>query len=160
MTRWQRRSRLFIAVFGVAFAVFVAREFKHRVRPTPSPVVRSDPGAVVEITSGTLQQFTGSREDVNVKANKQLTYEDGSSKLQGVPIAFAERNGDRTFTVTGKEGALGKDKATMVLDGDVRLAAPTDDGAHEHATYGTATVSCARPARSSSRAPHAGAASA
>jgi LPS export ABC transporter protein LptC/lipopolysaccharide transport protein LptA len=148
MTRWQRRSRLFIAVFGVAFAVFVAREFKHRVLPTPSPVVRSDPGAVVEITSGTLQQFTGSREDVNVKANKQLTYEDGSSKLQGVTITFAERNGDRTFTVTGKEGALGKDQAAMVLDGDVRLAGSDGMTVHtEHATYanGDGTVRAPGP---------------
>lgn len=92
---------------------------------------------MVEITSGTLQQFTGSREDVSVKATKQLTYEDGSSKLQGVTITFAERNGDRTFTVTGKEGALGKDKATMVLDGDVRLAGSDGMTVHtEHATYG------------------------
>jgi LPS export ABC transporter protein LptC/lipopolysaccharide transport protein LptA len=148
MTRWQRRSRLFIAVFGVAFAAFVAREFKHRVLPTSLSVPRSDPGAVVEITSGTLQQFTGSREDVSVKANKQLSYEDGSSKLQGVTITFAERNGDRTFTVTGKEGALGKDKSTMVLDGDVRLVGSDGMTVHtEHAAYanGDGTVRAPGP---------------
>ena len=30
MKRWQRRARLTIAVFGVVFAVFVARELKRR----------------------------------------------------------------------------------------------------------------------------------
>ena len=29
MTRWQRRTRAFIAVFGIVFAAFVAREFIH-----------------------------------------------------------------------------------------------------------------------------------
>jgi LPS export ABC transporter protein LptC len=149
MTRWQRRSRLFIAVFGVLFAAFVAREFKQRVRPSGlSPLVRSDQDAVVEILGGNLQQFTGSREDVSVKASKQLTYADGSSKLQGVTIVFAERNGSRTFTVTGKDGALGKDKSTMVLDGDVRLSGSDGMAVRtEHATYanGDGTVRAPGP---------------
>jgi len=33
MKRWQRRARLTIALFGVVFAVFVARELKHSDPP-------------------------------------------------------------------------------------------------------------------------------
>jgi hypothetical protein len=101
MTRWQRGARLFIAVFGVAFAVFVAREFRHRESAPAASEVRKDPGAVVETTDGKGWKFTGSREAASVKYQKQLTYSDGSSKLLGVTIVTDERNGNRTFTITG-----------------------------------------------------------
>jgi lipopolysaccharide export system protein LptA len=137
MTRWQRGARLFIAVFGIAFAVFVAREFKRReFAPAAPAVVRKDPGAVVETTGGKGWKFKGSREAVNVEYQKQLTYADGSSKLLGVTIITEERNSDRTFTITGKEGLVGKNESSIALDGDVRLAG--SDGMTvltEHATY-------------------------
>jgi len=137
MQPWQRRTRLVIAVFGVVFAVFVARELKRRdTVPSMKPVVRTDPGAVVETTGGNTTRITGTREDVSVAFEKQFTYEDGSSRLLGVAIVAPERNGSRTFTITGKEGRLGKGATTMVLDGAVKLVG--SDGMTvltEHATY-------------------------
>jgi LPS export ABC transporter protein LptC len=137
VTIWQRRARLVLAVFGVVFAVFVARELKRRDPPAPatSPA-RIEPGAVVETLKGNTTQFNGTREDVSITYEKQLTYEDGSSTLQGVTVAFDEKNGTRTFTITGKEGRLGKGAATMVLDGAVKLEG--SDGTTvltEHASY-------------------------
>ena len=67
---------------------------------------------------------------------KQSTYEDGSSKLQVVTMVFDERNGSRTFTITGKEGHLAKGATKMALDGAVKMVG--SDGLTvrtEHATY-------------------------
>ena len=140
MQRWQRTARLVIALFGVAFAVFVARELKRRDAPPANrPVVRTEPGAVVETKSGSTTHINGNREDVSVSYQTQSTYEDGTSRLQGVTIVFEERNGSRTFTITGREGHLGKAAATMVLDGAVKLVG--SDGMTvltEHATYAEA----------------------
>ena len=137
MKRWQRNARLVIAVFGVVFAVFVARELKRRdAPPAMKPVVRTDPGAIVETTGGNLTRIKGTREDVSVAYQTWSTYEDGSSKLLGVTIVTEERNGARTFTMTGKEGRLGKADTTIALDGAVKLVG--SDGMTvltEHATY-------------------------
>jgi LPS export ABC transporter protein LptC len=136
VTRWQRRTRAFIAVFGIVFAVFVAREFRRRDVLRPAAPVSKDPGAIIETTGADLGRFSSSREDVRVKSEKQLTYADGSSKLLGVTIVTDERHGNRTFTITGKEGRVAKNDSTIALDGDVRLVG--SDGmqlATEHATY-------------------------
>ncbi|MGH9141493.1 MAG: LPS export ABC transporter periplasmic protein LptC, partial [Vicinamibacterales bacterium] len=129
-----------IAAFGVAFALFVARQWQRRDPPvTIKPVPRSDPGAVVETRSGHTTHLTGSREDVSVTFEKQLVYEDGTSKLHGVTVVFDERNGDRTFTITGNDGRLGKGATTMAIDGAVKMVG--SDGMTvltEHATYADA----------------------
>jgi LPS export ABC transporter protein LptC len=134
---WQRRARLVIALFGVVFAVFVARELKRRDPPAVvKPVVRSDPGAIVETRSGRTTHIPGNGQDIAVTYETQLTYEDGSSKLKGVTVEFGERNGPRTFAIAAKEGRLGKNATTMVLDGAVKLEG--SDGMTvltEHATY-------------------------
>ena len=137
MQPWQRRARWVIAVFGVLFAVFVARELKRRDPPPAiKPVVRIDPKAVVETTGGTATRVTNNREDVAVTSALQQTYEDGSSRMQGVHVVFPERNGSRTFTITAKDGKLGKAATTMALDGAVKMEG--SDGMvvlTEHATY-------------------------
>lgn len=147
MTRWQRRARLVIAVFGVVFAAFVAREYRRRDPPPPPPgVARTDPGAVIETTGGNLLRFKGSREDVSVAYQKQFAYPDGSSKLTGVTIVTDEKNGTRTFTITGNEGRLAKNETTIALDGNVRVAG--SDGmtiATEHATYTEADATVRTP---------------
>jgi LPS export ABC transporter protein LptC/lipopolysaccharide transport protein LptA len=138
MNRWQRRARLTIAVFGVVFAVFVVGQLKRREPPAlAKPVPRTDPTAVVETLAGHTTHSTGNREDVSITSQRRSVYEDGSSKLQGgVTIVFDERAGDRTFTITGNEGRLGKAAATMAIDGAVKLVG--SDGMTvltEHATY-------------------------
>jgi LPS export ABC transporter protein LptC len=137
MRSWQRGARLVIAVFGLVFAVFLARQLKSRgTPPAARPPVRTEPGAVVETTGGNTTHITGTREDVSVSYEKQSTYEDGSSKLQAATVVFDERNGSRTFTITGKEGHLAKGATKMALDGAVKMVG--SDGMTvrtEHATY-------------------------
>ena len=138
MTRLQRRARLVIGVFGIAFALFLAREWKRRdpqlvIKPLP----RTDPGAVVETTGGTTSHVNASHEEVHIASRHQSTYQDGTSKLEGgVTAVFDEKNGPRTFTITGKEGRLGKNATTLALDGSVRMEGT--DGLvvlTEHASY-------------------------
>ncbi|MCU1384420.1 MAG: export transporter periplasmic protein LptC [Acidobacteria bacterium] len=129
-----------IAVFGLLFAFFIARQLKPRgAPPAGKPAVRTDPGAVVETTGGHTTRVNGTREDVSVAYDKQFTYEDGSSKLQGATVVFDERNGGRTFTITGKEGHVAKGTTQMALDGAVKMVG--SDGMivlTEHATYADA----------------------
>ena len=139
MTRWQRRARLFIALFAVGFAVVVVLAFKRgsRVAAPPQTAGRSDPNALVESTSGRVIRFNRTRADVTVEYQKQLTYQDGSTKLVGVKVATEERGG-RSFVVTGKEGSVGQSDATIDLRGDVRLQASDGLSARtEQATYTT-----------------------
>lgn len=140
MSTWRRSARLLIAVFAVVFAVIVALGFKRRAPVASAPAVaRTDPNAIVESTAGRVMRFKAGREDVSVEYDKQLTYANGSTKLMGVRVATDERNGERTFTVTGKEGDVGQNESTIALNGDVSLTA--SDGLHaqtEHATYADA----------------------
>lgn len=137
MTTFQRRARWLVAIFAVGFAVMLAFAFKRRA-PAPPPVVtsRTDPNSVVESTSGRVVKVKGAREDVSIEYDKQLTYKDGSTKLQGVKIVTTQRDGGRTFTVTGKEGSAAQNESAYTLHGDVRLLA--SDGLSavtEHATF-------------------------
>ncbi len=125
MTRWQRRARLFIAIFAAGFAVMVAFALKRRgPERAQSAVVRTDPDAVVESRSGRVIRVNRTRENVTVDYEKQLTYKDGSTKLFGVKVVSTERGSNgRTFTVTAREGSVGQNDSTIVLNGDVRLEA-------------------------------------
>jgi lipopolysaccharide export system protein LptA len=98
--------------------------------------VRTEPGAVVESVGGHIVRFSSSREDVSVDYERQLTYNDGSTKMLNVKVVSAEKSGSRTFTMTGQHGQLGQNESVMTLDGDVRLAASDGLTAQtEHATY-------------------------
>jgi LPS export ABC transporter protein LptC len=136
MNRWQRRARLFIGLFGVAFAIVVAFAFKPRTPPASSAhVVQTDPGTIVQSTGGKVQRVRLSKEEVLIEYDRQLTYSDNTSKLLGVKITTTEKGG-RTFTLTGKEGQAGKDESSFKIDGDVRLVASDGLAVHaEHATY-------------------------
>ena len=134
----RKYARLAIGAFAIAFTVFVALQFK---RPTasssPDPVVRSDPKAIIESTSGTSKRITGSREDVDVTYQKASTYGDGSTTFTGLTITVADRNrAGRTFTVTANQGQAGQDDSMVTLDGNVQMKA--SDGMivkTEHAVY-------------------------
>ena len=134
----RKYARLAIGAFAIAFTVFVALQFK---RPTasssPDPVVRSDPKAIIESTSGTSKRITGSREDVDVTYQKASTYGDGSTTFTGLTITAADRNrAGRTFTVTANQGQAGQDDSMVTLDGNVQMKA--SDGMTvktQHAVY-------------------------
>ena len=147
MTRWQRRIRLLIAVFGVIFAVFVAFQFRRRAPSSdPTPAGRIAPGVVLESKGCTVARFTQSREDLSVDCARSVLYADGTSTLFGVKIGTNERNGSRTFEVTANEGRIGQKESSMALDGDVRLAA--SDGLTVktgHATYATSDETVRAP---------------
>ncbi len=137
MSVWQRRARVVIAVFAVAFIIVLVFAFKRRAPvPVTTAVPRTDPNAVVETTGGTTQRFKGTREDVGVDYEKLLTYEDGSTKMLGVTIRTENRGGGRSFTVTAKQGDIAKNESQIALTGDIRLAANDGFTARtEHATY-------------------------
>jgi len=138
MTRWQRRARLLVAVFAVGFAVLLVFAFKRRA-PVAVPVStgRTDPNAVVESTSGQSFKFNRAREDVRIEYDRQLTYKDGSTRLIGVKVITTERSGERTFTVSAKEGLVGPNESIITMNGDVHFTASDGLTAKtEHATYG------------------------
>jgi LPS export ABC transporter protein LptC len=107
----------------VAFAVLVAFALKRRPQGPAQPSARTDPGAVVEVTGGRVERFKLSREDVRVAYGRQLTYANGSTKLIDVTISADARAGGRSFTVSGKEAAVGQNESTLQMSGEVRLAA-------------------------------------
>jgi LPS export ABC transporter protein LptC len=140
LTMWkgQRRARVIVALFTVMFAIVVALAFRRQAPASapPEPATRLDPNAVVESTGGTATRFKGTREDVRIAYERLATYADGSSRMFGVTINAADHSGRRSFTVTGKEGQLGKDEKSYELDGDVKLVA-TDGltATAAHVTY-------------------------
>jgi lipopolysaccharide export system protein LptA len=137
MTSWQRRARFVIAGGAVVFAVVVFVALKPRAPLSPPTLATpADPGAVVEVTGGRVERFKLSRQDVRVDYRRQLTYANGSTKLEGVTIAADARAGGRSFTVTGKEASVGQNESTLELNGDVRLSASDGMTARtEHASY-------------------------
>src|SRR5437867_318533 len=136
MTPWQRRARSVIAIVAVVFAIAVVFALKRRPQSPVQPAVRTDPGTVVEVTGGRVERFKLSREDVRVAYGRQLTYEDGSTKLMDVTISADERAGGRSFTVTGNEANVGQNESTLQINGHVQLAASDGMTARtEHASY-------------------------
>ena len=120
---WQKRARLVIVLSAVAFAVVVAFAFKRR-NPTPASIgiVRTDPKAVVESTKGIVRRFNRADEEVRIEFDRQLTYEDGTTKLLGIKV-FTGKRGGRSFTVSGNEGQAGQQESSYIINGDVRLEA-------------------------------------
>ncbi len=123
MTVWQRRARLAIALLGlvVAAMVFLAIRRGDPTTVAQSAVTRADPNAVIESTRGVLTQTKEAEESFKVEYQRQLTYQAGHSKLQGVKISVENRNG-RNFVVTGREAQVGADQTKVNLSGKVRLA--------------------------------------
>ncbi len=150
MSRWQRRARLFIAIFGVIFAAVVLLAFKRR-NPGPGSglIVKVDRNAVVESTSGGRhERYKLSLENLRIDFEQQFTYGDGTSKLHGVTVTTTNRSDGRTFVVTGKEAQVFENPSRYAIDGDVKLVA--SDGLiakTEHATYaeGDGTVRAPGP---------------
>jgi LPS export ABC transporter protein LptC len=135
--RWQKSVRVVMAIVAVAVCVAVAVSFKRRGSGgRDAPLVRTDPRAVVESTGGRSVRFKGGHEDVRVETERQLTYQDGSTKLLGVKVSADDRGDGRSFTVTGKEGDVGKDESIVTLNGDVKLVEANGFTVHtEHASY-------------------------
>ncbi len=123
MRLWQHRARLIVAAIGIGCAVLVYAAMKERVVPgaAGTPPARLDPAAVIESSGNVVQQVNGEKQDFLVKAEQQLTYEGGATKLLGVEIAVANRDG-RDFVIRAKEAQAGERQQELQLRGDVTLS--------------------------------------
>jgi len=134
--KWQRRARWGVAAFGIVFAIVVYAAIGERQTAAPAERrSRLDPRAILESAGAAFQQFQEARQDYVVKADRQLTYEDGSTKSFGVTIEVRQREG-RDFVVSGREMQSGKNQKDLEITGDVKLSA--SDGfvaTTDHATF-------------------------
>ncbi|HKY19740.1 MAG TPA: LPS export ABC transporter periplasmic protein LptC, partial [Vicinamibacterales bacterium] len=132
---WQKRARLLLLVVavGVAAAVFVTTR-RRETPPPPAAVPRVDPAAVVESSGAFLVQVKGDRETVTIRADKQLSYPDGSSRLLGVTVTSVRQG--KAFVVTGQEARVGENQTNLDMKGNVRML--SSDGLNvsaDSATY-------------------------
>jgi len=121
--KWQRRARWGVAAFGIVFAIVVYAAIGERQTAVPAArLSRLDPRAILESAGAAFQQFQEARQDYVVEADRQLTYEDGSTKSFGVTIKVRQREG-RDFVVSGREMQTGENKKDLEITGDVKLSA-------------------------------------
>jgi LPS export ABC transporter protein LptC len=123
MASWQRRTRIGLAIFAVAFAVIVYRSIgERRPQAPPTPVSRTDPKAQFEVEQGEAQRLRATVRDFSIKFARSLSYEDGSQKMFEVEITVNKSDG-RTYVVTADEAVAGKDQREKQLTGNVKLKA-------------------------------------
>ncbi len=123
MAFWRTWIRSGLAVFTVGFGIVVYLGMGSRqVATVIEEVERADPSALIESTGAILTQAKGATQDFRIEAARQLTYADGSSKLEDVHITVSERAG-RTFEVTSRVADIGADRSEIALNGDVRIVA-------------------------------------
>jgi LPS export ABC transporter protein LptC len=121
--RWQKRARLGVAVFGIACAIVVYAAIGERQTATQlPPPERLDPAATIESVGARVQQERGTERDFDIRSEKQLFYENGSSRLFGVEVNVRGREG-RDFTLTAKEAQAGENRKELQLAGAVVLRA-------------------------------------
>ena len=121
--RWQKRARLGVAIFGIVCAVVVYAAIGERQDAAPPPPIeRVDPKAQIESVGAQVQQERGTERDFDIKSERQLFYENGSSRLFGVEIRVRGRQG-RDFALTAKEARAGEDRRVLELSGEVKLQA-------------------------------------
>jgi LPS export ABC transporter protein LptC len=136
VTPWQRRTRFALALFALAvIGVVVYTKRAREVRVQVAPIERIDPKATVETHGGDAIQLKGTRQNLRLEFESQVTYKDGQTKLLGVKVMVDNRGG-RNYIVTAKEGRIGTDQSTFDVAGNVRLE--TNDGlvaTSEQASY-------------------------
>ena len=121
MLTWQKRARVaaLVVAVGVVAAVFATTR-RREEPPPPAPVTRVDPAAVVESSGAFLVQVKGERETVTIRANKQLSYPDGSTRLLGVTVTSVRQG--KTFVATGEEARVGENQTNLDMKGNVQHA--------------------------------------
>jgi lipopolysaccharide export system protein LptA len=121
--KWQKWGRLLAATIGIAAAVVVYATMGERAKPVSvSEPTRLDPKAIIESSGNVVQQVRGARQDFLIEAERQLTYEGGSTKLLGVKITVRNRGG-RDYVVSGREAQAGENQRELQLTGGVELKA-------------------------------------
>ncbi len=121
MGGWQRSARWVIGVFTLAFGVAVFVSIRERPAVEENARVEGlDPDAVFESTGTVVTQITGATSDFVLEAERQLTYADGTSRLEGVTITV-ERDDGRDFVITGRQAEVSETGTQVVITGDVRV---------------------------------------
>lgn len=123
---WQRRVRLAVGAFLVAFVALLyfalARSGRQDAAVGPP---RHDPEAIQEISPGTLTLVNGE----TISFTRQLTYADGRSVLQDVHVTMRESTG-RVVMLEGREAfqktSPNSDVGRLTVTGDVVIT--TSDG--------------------------------
>jgi lipopolysaccharide export system protein LptA len=123
MVRWQKRARLGLGLFGIACAIAVYAAIGDREASSPvERPARLDPRAILESAGAAFQQFRETKQEFVIEAERQLTYEDDTTKFIGLTIKVRNRGG-RDFTVSGREGQVGENEEELEIVGDVKLMA-------------------------------------
>jgi lipopolysaccharide export system protein LptA len=123
MARWQKRARLGLGLFGIACAIAVYAAIGDRQASSPvERPARLDPRAILEIAGAAFQQFRETKQEFVIEAERQLTYEDDTTKFIGITIKVRNRGG-RDFTVSGREGQVGENEEELEIVGNVKLMA-------------------------------------
>ncbi len=122
MRGWHRPTRVAIGLFIIVFGATVFFAVRERA-PVEDPSLNEqlEPDAVMESTEAVVTQAKGDVRDMTVEAERQLTYEDGSTRLVTVRVAVERGEADRNFVITGKEAVIGQDNKTIELFGEVHL---------------------------------------
>jgi lipopolysaccharide export system protein LptA len=132
--RWQKVTRWAIAAFVVAFAAYLVVSFRRPHAKTADTIVvkKLDPNAIVQ-SSGKVEfgRLEAGKPSFSIKADSQVTYEDGRSRFVGnVKVGIPDRNG-RSVLIEAAEadvkappGTTGVD--TGVFKGGVKMT--TSDG--------------------------------
>jgi lipopolysaccharide export system protein LptA len=133
LASWQKRLRVAIALFVVAFAIALVVSIR-RGRQAAAPLVQAPPhledGAVSKGGAGHVDTRTAGKGGISLKFGSQVTYADGRTKLSGgVRLEIPDKNG-RAVVVESNEAEItrppGKQIGTGVFSGDVKLT--TSDG--------------------------------
>ncbi len=123
MTSWQRRARLVAGVVAVAVAggTYWATGSR-RTLSTPPPVTPLAEQVISQVKKGEAAQSTREREEFALDFADQVTYKDGRTVATGLNVRVPNRNG-RSFTIGAKEGTVGTDKTSVLMNGAVVLTA-------------------------------------
>jgi LPS export ABC transporter protein LptC len=137
--KWQKQVRRGLAAFGIVCAIVVYAAIGERQPQAPrEQLPRLDPRSIIESTGAAFQQFSAAKQEYVIEAERQLTFEGGSTKFIGVTIKVRERAG-RDFVISGREAQAGDGQKEMRISGDVKLSA--SDGfvaSTDHATFSEA----------------------
>jgi LPS export ABC transporter protein LptC/lipopolysaccharide transport protein LptA len=109
-----------VAVSAAATAYWASSG--RRVTVAPPPVTPLEPAVTARVERGEASQSSGSREDFALDFAEQRLYQDGRTVATGLTVRVANRGG-RSFVITGKEGTVGREQSSVVLNGNVVVTA-------------------------------------
>src|SRR2546423_13535798 len=120
--KWQKWARLLAAIVGIAAAVVVYATMGERVKLIPATApARIDPKAIIESSGNVVQQVRGTKQDYLIEAERQLTYEGGSTQLDGVKITDSNRGG-RGYVTTAHHAQAGTHQKDHQASGRAQVA--------------------------------------